>query len=151
MFPKNTLGLVLAALLVSGVGVAVMGQGTEPTKQEQEKHIKRGPVPYSEPGSGMQMYKDYCASCHGPKGKGDGPAAEYLKNPLPDLTMLAKQNNGKFPADHVATVLRCGTEKHPHGTPDMPIWGQLFRSQDPDLTGLRIQNLTKYLESLQAK
>jgi hypothetical protein len=49
-----------------------------------------------------------------------------------------------------------GTEKHPHGTSDMPIWGPLFSSlhgnkaTDP-LVKLRIANLTSYLESLQSK
>ena len=38
-----------------------------------------------------------------------------------------------------------------HGTADMPVWGAVFRSLDPSdtLTAIRIENLVKYLESLQ--
>jgi len=65
--------------------------------------------------------------------------------------MLAKQNNGKFPAEHFASVLRLGTSAHPHGTSDMPIWGPLFRSQDTAVAELRIHNLSSFVESIQVK
>ena len=29
--------------------------------------------------SGKMMYNEYCAECHGPEGKGDGPYAAMLK------------------------------------------------------------------------
>ena len=46
---------------------------------------------------GQKLYTQYCASCHGADGKGNGPAAAKL-NPKPtDLTQLAKRNGGKFP------------------------------------------------------
>jgi hypothetical protein len=69
---------------------------------------------------------------------------------------MAKRNGGKFPGESVTITLLFGTEKHPHGTSDMPIWGPLFSSlhgnkaTDP-LVKLRIANLTSYLESLQSK
>ena len=31
--------------------------------------------------AGAQLYGTYCASCHGPEGKGDGPVAQTLKPP----------------------------------------------------------------------
>jgi cytochrome c oxidase cbb3-type subunit 3 len=31
--------------------------------------------------AGAQLYATYCASCHGPNGKGDGPVAAALKPP----------------------------------------------------------------------
>ena len=34
---------------------------------------------------GRKVYQTYCASCHGPKGKGDGPAGGALKPPPRDL------------------------------------------------------------------
>jgi len=73
---------------------------------------------------------------------------------VPDLTTLAQRNGGKFPADHVASVLRLGTPVPAHGTSDMPIWGPLFGSLNKapgaEVQG-RIANLTQYLKSLQAK
>ncbi len=68
---------------------------------------------------------------------------------------MAKRNNGKFPAEHFAAVLRFGSGGHEHGTSDMPVWGPLFNSLEPTNTegmaDLRIKNLTKYVESLQQK
>lgn len=55
------------------------------------------------------MFTSYCAACHGPAGKGDGPAASELKAAPADLTQLAKNNNGKFPADHMHSILDFGT------------------------------------------
>ena len=47
---------------------------------------------------GQQLYAQYCASCHGSTGKGDGPEGRSLTTPkASDLTQIAKGNNGKFP------------------------------------------------------
>ncbi len=41
---------------------------------------------------GEKLYNQYCASCHGPKGRGDGPAGAAL-NPRPaDLAAMAPQH-----------------------------------------------------------
>ncbi len=123
----------------------------------QEKVIKKVPITHTSAASGEEMYTSYCAACHGKAGKGDGPAASALKTPPPDLTVLAKNNNGKFPSDHVAAVLRFGTPTPAHGAKDMPIWGSLFSSLHARTAGsdalvqMRIANVTTYIESLQAK
>jgi cytochrome c553 len=36
----------------------------------------------------MEMFKAYCAACHGDSAKGDGPATPTLKSPPSDLTIL---------------------------------------------------------------
>lgn len=151
MFANKHLGLVLAGLLLAGTGVVLLGQRAGASKEPQQKTMKKVPVSHSNPASGQQMYKDYCAACHGPSGKGDGPAVEFLKAPPPDLTTMAKRNNGKFPTDRFVSVLRFGTEGHPHGTSDMPIWGPLFSKQNKDIVELRIANLRSYVESIQQK
>jgi mono/diheme cytochrome c family protein len=120
----------------------------------QEKQIKKEPVKHTSAASGEQMYKQYCAACHGMAGKGDGPAASALKSPMPDLTTLARRNNGKFPSEHVTAVLRFGTKIPAHGSADMPIWGPLLQSlskTDSAQVTLRITNLVEYLKSLQAQ
>jgi mono/diheme cytochrome c family protein len=122
----------------------------------QEKKIEKAPMKPTSAASGEQMYKEYCAVCHGRTGKGDGPAVEALKVPPPDLTMLARNNGGKYPADHVQAVLRLGVAGTAHGTKDMPIWGSVLGSseatkQDPAMVQLRIFNLTKHIESMQTK
>ena len=122
----------------------------------QEKPvIKKVPIAQTSPASGKEMYTSYCAACHGTDAKGTGPAAAALKTPPADLTTLAKRSqDGKFPRDHVAEILRSGTGVAAHGTADMPTWGPLFRSLDPNhdiAVQQRIKNLSDYLESLQAK
>lgn len=115
----------------------------------QNKKLILKPPPPSDPTSGAQMYKDYCAACHGPQGKGNGPASEFLKSPLSDLTTLAQRNHGKYPDAHVQAILRFGTKGHAHGTADMPIWGDLFRSSFHHAPDARIYSLTSYLASIQ--
>lgn len=121
--------------------------------QQQSTVIKREPAPATAPASGSEMYKQYCASCHGQDAKGDGPAAAALKVAPPDLTTLAKRNNGKYPASRVASILRGQEQLVAHGNQEMPVWGPVFRgiSSSEGFYAMRIVNLNNYLESLQAK
>jgi len=98
------------------------------------------------------MYRGYCAPCHGMKGVGDGPVAAALKTEPTDLTRLAAQNRGQFPAQRVAMVLEFGVVVPAHGSTDMPTWGSTFRVMGDEITvRRRIAALTKHLESLQAR
>lgn len=145
--PGIRIGFLLLPFLAIALFVANLGQA-------QEKTVKKVPITQSNSTSGKQMFADYCAPCHGLSGKGDGPAASALKIAPADLTLLAKKNNGKFPSDHVMTVLRQGSPSASHGNTDMPVWGPLFKSLNPsapELVDQRIRNLSRYIESLQAK
>lgn len=103
---------------------------------------------------GPNLYKAYCAVCHGPNAKGDGPMAMFLKTAPSDLTRISARNGGMFPLAKVRRTIS-GEEPLPsgHGTRDMPLWGPIFSqvAWDQDLGRVRIDNLAKYLESLQAK
>lgn len=119
-----------------------------------EPQIKRVPTPYTHPASGEQMYLAYCASCHGTLGAGNGPVAIHLKVSIPNLTLLAKQNKGEFPAVRVAQVIRGEVDARTHGLKDMPVWGPVFRSFDGGQDAVvhkRVANLTKHIEAMQAK
>ena len=134
---------LLLAALVSFLAAASFAQ-TE---------VRKEPIQMTSAASGSQMYNSYCAACHGKDAKGNGPAASSLKESPTDLTQLAKKNNGKFPADHVANELRNGVGGA-HGSVDMPVWGPLFSSvssHDDNIVQMRVANLIHYLESLQAK
>lgn len=135
---------LLAAMLLLGYSLAAAAQ-TE---------IKHVPVARASASSGHEMFVNYCASCHGTDGKGSGPAAVALKVPPADLSVLSKNNGGKFPSAHLATVLRDGVESKAHGVKEMPVWGPILRQTSHGQAGeveLRIANLTKYVESLQVK
>ena len=135
--------------------VALMLFGLVAGAQEQpKKTIKHVPLTATSPSSGQEMYKTYCASCHGTDGKGNGPAASALKMPPADLTQLAKTNGGKFPDLKVASTIRGESNIPAHGTPEMPVWGQLFWGMSHGHEGevqQRVANLTKYIETMQAK
>jgi mono/diheme cytochrome c family protein len=120
----------------------------------QKPVVKSAPAPQTSPASGKEMYFNYCASCHGVTGRGNGPAAPALKVPPPDLTTLSHRNQGKYPAAHVSQTIKGDAAMAAHGSKDMPVWGPVFNSMskgDQALVQLRISNLTKYIESLQVK
>jgi len=125
------------------------------TAQEQPKTtVKHVPAAATSPASGAEMYKAYCAACHGTDGKGNGPAASAMKVPPTDLTTLSKNNGGKFPEAKVASTIRGEAVIAAHGTREMPVWGRLFWSMSHGHEGevqQRVSNLTKHIESLQAK
>ena len=104
--------------------------------------------------SGKQTYAHYCAACHGPDARGNGPAAFVLKTPPADLTTLAKRHGGKFPYEYVSDVLRFGTRFAAHGSSDMPVWGPIFGAMegyDEIAVRKRVKDLSDYLASLQEK
>lgn len=102
---------------------------------------------------GVDLYQRYCAACHGKDGKGAGPVAAALKSPPADLTRLAANNGGKFPVGGVRQALGGGSSTPAHGSAEMPIWGPVFRAMNPNesIAKLRVDNLVRYLESIQQK
>ena len=101
---------------------------------------------------GDNLYKAYCASCHGVDGKGNGPMAAWIKVAPPDLTRIAARNGGDFPLARIDRIIS-GEEALPsgHGTRAMPIWGPVFSqvTRDQDLGKVRIDNLARYLRDIQ--
>lgn len=103
---------------------------------------------------GDNLFRAYCASCHGIEAKGNGPLAGWLKVHPSDLTRIAARNGGKFPLERVDRIIS-GEEALPsgHGTRAMPVWGPVFSeiSRDQDLGRVRIDNLAGYLRDIQGK
>jgi mono/diheme cytochrome c family protein len=114
--------------------------------------IKKVPARYTSPASGKEMYMNQCAACHGADAKGTGPAATALKTAPTDLTQLTKKNNGKFPANHVYSSIVGDLNVPAHGSAEMPMWGNVYRTMSrghESEVQQRISNLTHYIESLQ--
>ena len=103
---------------------------------------------------GSDLYRAYCATCHGSDFRGGGPMAQELKAPVPDLTLIARHNKGKYPIERVERIIT-GEENFTtaHGTREMPMWGPIFSQivWDQDLRRVRIHNLAKYLEMVQVR
>jgi mono/diheme cytochrome c family protein len=109
---------------------------------------------------GKQEYDASCAVCHGPAGKGDGPFAAALKMPMPDLTVLSKNNGGVFPSSRVFSLIDGREEVQGHGPRDMPVWGETFLAKAPHgesplnreaFVRARILALIDYMNRLQAQ
>lgn len=110
---------------------------------------------------GKREFESNCAVCHGTNGRGQGPVVELLRKSPPDLTVLAKNNNGVFPMSRLYEVID-GANVPSHGSRDMPIWGQDYRVQaaeyyqdvpyDPEsYVRARILALLEYINRLQVK
>jgi len=114
--------------------------------------VKKVPVTPTSPASGQEMFKTYCAACHGTEGKGNGPAGPALKKQPANLTELTQRNNGKFPELKVFDTIKGDLDMPAHGSRDMPVWGSLFSSishGSPGEVQMRISNLTDYIKTIQ--
>lgn len=103
---------------------------------------------------GPDLFRAHCAACHGPEGKGNGPAAAALRTKPADLTALAKNNSGKFPTERVQKfILGDDPSLSSHGSREMPVWGPIFHQieDDQDFGNVRLQNLIRYLWTIQEK
>ena len=108
----------------------------------------------SEAGMGQVIYTRYCAACHGREGRGDGPVAPGLVRKPIDLTALASKNGGKFPYEKVARAIDGRETTRAHGTPDMPVWGEVFAKTsgtDAPSVGDAVKRITHYVWSIQGK
>lgn len=122
--------------------------------QQPPTTVKKVPVHPTTAVGGKDLFREYCAVCHGADGKGNGPAAAALKVSPPDLTLISQKNGGKFPELRVQGIIN-GEAEGPaaHGSKDMPVWGDLFRhmGNNPEVGSVRVYNLMKYLEQIQVK
>jgi mono/diheme cytochrome c family protein len=142
---KRALQLVLALALV---GVVLPGVGKQiQTAPNVEKQF----TPLIRSVEGPDLFRAYCTPCHGLDAKGGGPAAPALKAKVPDLTLLARNNRGQFPTVRVRRVISGDEVAAAHGSREMPIWGPIFHQveSDVDWGNVRLENLVKYLESIQ--
>jgi hypothetical protein len=138
---------VIAALLVTGFGLGVSDSAQET--------FRGNPALVIDSLYGPDVFTFYCASCHGRDGRGSGPVAVALKTRPPDLTEIARRNNGVFPKARVeAFVTNREVSAVPaHGSAEMPVWGPTFRGLDPSdaRVKVRIANLVAHIEALQMK
>jgi mono/diheme cytochrome c family protein len=79
--------------------------------------------------AGKELYTQYCGSCHGEDGRGNGPVSAYLKIKVPDLTLLRKNNKGIYPMDQVMSAIDGRRTVRAHGDRKMPVWGEIFRKE----------------------
>lgn len=105
--------------------------------------------------AGKLMYRQYCASCHGIEGKGNGTVAKQLKIKVADLTVLRKKNKGIFPFDDVMATIDGRRIVKGHGDREMPVWGEVFSAEGDKkkyselTTLLKTKIIAEYITTLQ--
>lgn len=151
--PANKILISLAgcvALVSLGVLLAVAGPQETGPKTAQ---TAREGQPLIASLKGPDLFRAYCAPCHGQDGKGGGPVAPALNTKPSDVTRIAQRNGGVFPIKRVRTIIAGDELVLAHGSREMPIWGPIFHQVewDRDYGEIRLTNLTQYLESIQQK
>ena len=124
----------------------------QPMPNTQEK-AKEPPMQLIYSAKGPDLFHAHCAPCQGSDANGDGPLASMLKAKPANLTVLAKNNGGLFPSARVRKTITGEDVLASHGSREMPIWGAIFHQieSDQDFGNVRLQNLVKYLETIQRK
>ena len=113
------------------------------------------PRPVTSAERGEALFRAYCARCHGAGGVGDGPDAQGLSLPPPDLTTLAARNGDLFIQDAVAAYVDGRRLVESHGPRDMPVWGRVLddrntaADQELRLTPDMIGSIVEHLRTLQ--
>lgn len=129
--------LPLAAILVTGLAALAAAQGTmgggqrmgpggmggmlmespiEPTKESLQR--------------GGELFATHCAACHGPEGRGDGPAAQGMRPPPANLYRVA----GDWP-DRAFYMVLAGIRPHlqrraPAVARQMPNFAQVLSQEE---------------------
>lgn len=107
---------------------------------------------------GKNLYMKHCATCHGPSGTGtDGVASRLFTNQPANLTLLSKENGGKFPMNDLLRIVKGDEPIAAHGTREMPVWGEILGRPlsdgmyGQDEADAKIITIGKYLETIQVK
>lgn len=148
--------------LVVVVVVALVALATDVAAQNSMRPAARPVVvvvnaPPTMAVDGATLYQAYCASCHGPAGRGNGAAAHALPVPVPDLTQFASTHEGDC-LTRLVGILETG-HRGPNQPAvsqadlDMPNWVPIFASLSSDRSTafLRVRNVAKYVVTIQAK
>ena len=107
---------------------------------------------------GQDLFLSNCAACHGPAAQGDGPMADLLTLPPPNLRQIAARNGGVFPVHGTATQIDGRNPLLAHGG-EMPLFGRWFAQEpevaiaepsgQPVLMAASIADLVAYLMEIQ--
>jgi mono/diheme cytochrome c family protein len=117
--------------------------------------LAAGPALAQDAARGAVLFERHCAVCHGLSLAGDGPMAEVLLLPPPDLARIAERHGG-FPTVAMARKIDGRDPLVSHGG-DMPVFGRIFGEMSAILreggrtvlTAPEVVDLVAYLEAVQ--
>ncbi len=134
--------LAAAALAALGLCVGCHRQSPappgEPMTDAMRAEERAAGLNYSE-SLGRTVFLQYCATCHGDSGKGDGQNASNLTPPPPDMTTSKNMAD----PDYVRRVIVEGSAALGR-SPLSPPWGRTLSPQD-------IEYVTRYCQALARK
>ncbi len=116
--------------------VRVRGMRTFPITVAFTTAIVMTMVPYAHPQDADRGQIEFllnCARCHGTDAKGSGQESAKLHINPPDLTVLAKQNHGRFDPGAVYQMIDGRNARLSHHSAEMPIWGCRHQTPLPNL------------------
>jgi len=125
-----TAAIALIALLAVSVAPACRRQSTTPPGDPLLDAIRAAAQPvgltYAE-SQGKHLFDQYCSTCHGDEGQGDGQNASNLNPPPPDL----RASKGARDPAYLRQVIAQGSAAAGR-SPLSPPWGRNLSSQDID-------------------
>lgn len=97
---KRPLLIVVFVFIVSAVMLSACGGGAPTSESSIPKEYAGKTNPYAGDAdaiaAGKVLFEAQCSSCHGPGGKGDGPAGQALNPPAADLTKVTEGDDYEF-------------------------------------------------------
>ncbi len=129
------LAVALVVLAAAGCLRRASAPPADPSLEALQAEDQAAGLTYAQ-GQGKHLFDQYCATCHGDGGKGDGQNASNLNPPVPDLT------TSKSLADpaYVRRVIAEGSAAVGR-SPLSPPWGRNLSPQE-------IEYLTLYCRGL---
>lgn len=135
-------GVVLLILPLMAAAVACerhpAAPPSDPMLEAIQSQEREAGLNYAE-SQGKHLFDQYCVTCHGDLGKGDGQNASNLDPPPPDLTASKNMSD----AAYVRRVISEGSAATGR-SPLSPPWGRSLRPQE-------IEYVTLYCRSLARK
>jgi len=135
----RTLSLILAVFAAGWAAVGLADPRTE--RAIDENH------------PGFEVYRTYCASCHGVFADGKGPVAPALTSPPVDLSRLSERYGSPLRSGELADVIDGRAMARGHGSSDMPVWGEVLYEGKGDgqlLEKVRRGSILRIIEYLNA-
>lgn len=90
---------------------------------------------------GKEHFKMFCTNCHGSNAEGDGPLVPMLKVTPSDLTLLQRQDGGRFDAERILKAID-GRHEVTSGERQMPVFSD-------NLAISTIIEIIEYLKTIQ--
>lgn len=145
--PGRVARILAAAVTLAALAAPLGASAAEPAASTEDLALRIG----------REKYLRHCAACHGPRGEGDGIAAHLFDSKPRDLTLLARENGGKFPTSLVIAVVKGKAQIDAHGTREMPVWGDIAGRRELDsmvaegAANAELLTIARYLESIQKR